>query len=81
MGLSKYENAALAMELSDGLFAWHLIGTMTAICERDETVAHYMPRLCPDPEEVALEYLQTQYPNELKKKYESTLDATPEVEV
>ena len=81
MGLSKYENAALAMELSDGLFAWHLIGTMTAICERDEQTAHYMSRLCPDPEEVALEYLQTYHPNKLEKKLDTTLDAPTPSEV
>jgi len=63
----KFKHSALAMELSDGLFAWHLIGTMTAICERDEATARYAPQLCPDPEKVALEYLQTYYPNELRK--------------
>ncbi len=64
---TKFKYSALAMKLSDGLFAWHLIGTMTAICERDEVTARFLPRLCPDPEEVALEYLQTYYPNELRK--------------
>ena len=64
---TKFSNAALAMELSDGLFAWHLIGTLTAIHGRDEVTARYIPRLCPDPEEVALEYLQTYHPNELRK--------------
>tara|TARA_R110000824_G_scaffold160612_1_gene335508 strand:- start:841 stop:1074 length:234 start_codon:yes stop_codon:yes gene_type:complete len=61
---TKFSSINLAMELSDGLFAWHLIGVLTAI---SESTGSYIPRLCPNPEEVALEYLQSNFPINLKK--------------
>ena len=43
-------NTSLAMDLSSGLFAYHLIGVMTACSEAGS--------VCPDPEAEALSYLQ-----------------------
>ena len=47
----KTSNTDLAMNASDGLFAYHLIGVMTA--------AHRLGNITPDPEAEALSYLQT----------------------
>jgi len=45
----------IAMELSDGLFAWHLFGVLGA-CQGLQ---------CPDLNEVALEYIQTKFPQKV----------------
>ena len=44
-------NTSLAMDASDGMFAYHLIGVTTA--------AHDLGMITPDPEAEALSYLQT----------------------
>ena len=43
-------NTSLAMDASDGMFAYHLIGVMTA--------RHEAGASCPDPEAEALDYLR-----------------------
>jgi hypothetical protein len=45
------DNTSLAMDASNGMFAYHLIGVMTA--------AHELGMITPDPEAEALSYLQT----------------------
>ena len=40
----------IAMDLSNGMFAWHLFGVLTSL--------HESEGLAPDLEEVALEYLR-----------------------
>ncbi len=51
-------NTSLAMDLSSGFFAYHLIGVMTACSEAGS--------VCPDPEAEALNYLQIFYPEALE---------------
>ena len=46
-----------AMDLSDGIFAYHLCGVLEA--------THYNNLPCPDPEKEALNYLQIYYPHVL----------------
>ena len=46
-----------AMDLSDGIFAYHLCGVLES--------THHNNLPCPNPEKVALEYLQTFYPHVL----------------
>ena len=45
------DNTTLAMDASDGMFAYHLFGVMKA--------AHNLGMITPDPEAEALTYLQT----------------------
>ena len=64
-------NTSLAMEASQGYFAYHLIGTMSA--------CHELGAVCPDPEKEALEYLQTFHAEALAEKQEADANnATPE---
>ncbi len=61
----------LAMDLTSNVFAWHLCGVMTAM--------HEAGSVCPDPEKVAREYLETFYAEELAEKLEADANnATPE---
>ncbi len=53
----------LAMDLTDGVFAYHLCGVMFAM--------HEAGSICPDPEKLALEYLETYYAEELAEKLEA----------
>ena len=53
----------LAMDLTDGIFAYHLCGVLES--------THHNNLPCPDPEKVALEYLQTFYPEALAEKAEA----------
>ena len=46
----KETNTSLAMEASNGMFAYHLIGVMKACSEAGS--------VCPDPEAEALDYLK-----------------------
>ena len=57
----------IAMELSDGLFAWHLFGVLNA-CQGLQ---------CPDLQKVALEYLEWMHAEELAKYHQKTLDPSP----
>lgn len=43
-------NTSLAMDLSSGLFAYHLFGVLEAM--------HHNNHPCPHPDKIALEYLQ-----------------------
>jgi hypothetical protein len=47
----KESNTTLAMDASEGMFAYHLIGVLKA--------CHESGSICPDPEAEALSYLQT----------------------
>jgi len=64
----------LAMELSDGNFAWHVFGTINAVAE-----GGYAPDNC---EVMARKYLETFHADELREydrnsqKTQKTLDAT-----
>ena len=44
------DNTSLAMDASNGMFAYHLIGVMKAVSEGHGT--------CPNPEDEALDYLR-----------------------
>ena len=46
----KKSNTSLAMDASNGMFAYHLIGVMKAVSEGHGE--------CPNPEDEALDYLQ-----------------------
>jgi len=64
----------LAMDLTDGIFAYHLCGVMTAM--------HESGSKCPDPEAQALGYLETFYAEALAEKQEADANnATPELEL
>ena len=61
----------LAMDLTDGIFAYHLCGVLEA--------THHNNLPCPDPEKEALNYLQLYYAEELAEKLEADANnATPE---
>jgi len=69
-------NTLLAMDLSNGLFAYHLIGVMQAV-----RAGH---GVCPDPEAEALDYLQINHASELaliklKEFSQKTLDLSASV--
>ena len=49
-------NFNLAMDASDGIFAYYLCGVLTS--------CHEAGSKCPDPEAEALSYLKTFYPKE-----------------
>ena len=56
-----------AMDLSDGIFAYHLCGVLEA--------THHNNLPCPNPEKVALEYLQVYYPHVLLPEEKEEADA------
>ena len=53
----KESHFSRAMDLSDGIFAYHLCGVMSAM--------HEAGSICPDPDAEALSYLQVYYPHVL----------------
>ena len=55
----KINNFNLAMDSSDGVFAYYLCGVLTSLFESGSK--------CPDVEAEALSYLQTFYPHVLVK--------------
>jgi len=59
----------LAMDASDGVFAYYLCGIMNVLSESGSP--------CPDPEAEALSYLQTFYPEVLEKEEADELNLTP----
>ena len=64
----------LAMELSDGIFAYYICGVLKA--------CHESGSVCPDPEAEALSYLQTFYADALAEKAEADANnAIPELEL
>ncbi len=63
----------LAMELSDGIFAYYICGVLKA--------CHESGSVCPDPEAEALSYLQTFYAEALAKAEADELNATSELEL
>ena len=63
-------NFNLAMEASDGIFAYYISGVLTA--------CHEAGSKCPDPEAEALSYLQTFYPEALAKAEADENNSTPE---
>ena len=67
----KESHFSRAMDLSDGIFAYHLCGVLTS--------CHESGSKCPDPEAEALSYLETFYAEELAEKLEADANnATPE---
>ena len=61
----------LAMEASDGIFAYYISGVLTA--------CHEAGSKCPDPEAEALSYLETFHAEALAEKLEADANnATPE---
>ena len=71
--LMKINNFNLAMDASDGIFAYYLCGVLTSCHESGST--------CPDPEAEALSYLQTFYPEALEKAEADELNLTSELEL
>ena len=70
----KESNFNLAMDASDGIFAYYLSGVLTA--------CHEAGSKCPDPEAEALSYLKTFYPEALAEKQEADENnSTPELEL
>ena len=69
----KINNFNLAMDASDGIFAYYLCGVLTSCHESGST--------CPDPEAEALSYLQTFYPEVLAKEDADANNKTPELEL
>ena len=70
-GMENKAYSEIAMDLSDGLFAWHLFGVLNA-CQGLQ---------CPDLQKVALEYLEWMHASELaliklKEFSQKTLDPT-----
>ena len=66
----KESNFNLAMDASDGVFAYFLCGVLTSLCESGSK--------CPDVEAEALSYLQTYYPEALAKAEADANNETPE---
>ena len=66
-------NFNLAMDASDGIFAYFLCGVMTTLFESGSK--------CPDPEAEALSYLQVYYPEVLEKAEADELNLTSELEL
>jgi len=62
-------NFNLAMDSSDGVFAYYLCGIMNVLSESGSP--------CPDPEAEALSYLQTFYPEALAKAEADELNKIP----
>ena len=69
----KQSNFNLAMDASDGIFAYYLCGVLTSCHESGST--------CPDPEAEALSYLTTFYPEALEKAEADELNATSQLEL
>jgi len=69
----KESNFNLAMDASDGIFAYYLCGIMN--------VCHESGSRCPDPEAEGLSYLQTFYPEVLAKAEADELNQTSELEL
>ena len=69
----KESNFNLAMDASDGIFAYFLCGVLTS--------CHESGSKCPDPEAEALSYLTTFYPEALEKAEADELNATSELEL
>ena len=63
-------NFNLAMDASDGVFAYFLCGILTTCHENGSK--------CPDPEAEALSYLQVYYPEALEKAEADDNNSTPE---
>jgi len=63
-------NFNLAMDASDGNFAYYLCGIMNVLSESGSP--------CPDPEAEAVSYLQTFYPDALEKAEADENNSTPE---
>ena len=63
-------NFNLAMDLSNGLFAYHLCGALTCL--------HRNNLPAPDPEKEALEYLKLYHSEELDKLEADENNETPE---
>ena len=66
-------NFNLAMDASDGVFAYFLCGVMPSLFEADAP--------CPDVQAEALSYLQTFYPEVLAKEDADANNKTPELEL
>ena len=66
-------NFNLAMDASDGVFAYFLCGVLTSLFEADAP--------SPDVEAEALSYLQTFYPEALAKAEADENNKTPELEL
>ena len=63
-------NFNLAMDASDGVFAYFLCGVLTSLFESGSK--------CPDVEAEALGYLQVYYPEVLEKAEADENNSTPE---
>ena len=63
----------LAMDASNGVFAYFLCGVMTSLFESGSK--------CPDPEAEALSYLQVYHSEALEKAEADENNATPELEL
>ena len=64
----------LAMDASDGIFAYYLCGVLKS--------CHQSGSTCPDPDAEALAYLKTFYAEALADKLEADANnATPEMEL
>jgi len=66
-------NFNLAMDVSNGVFAYYLCGVMNVLSENGSP--------CPDPEEEALAYLEILYPEALAKAEADENNKTPELEL
>ena len=66
----KINNFNLAMDASDGIFAYFLCGVLTSLFESGSK--------CPDVEAEALGYLQVYYPEVLEKAEADENNSTPE---
>ncbi len=69
----KESNFNLAMDASNGIFAYYLCGVLKACHESGST--------CPDPEAEALSYLQTFYADALAKAEADENNLTSELEL
>jgi len=63
----KESHFSRAMDLSDGIFAYHLCGVLDAL--------HRNNRPAPDPDAEALSYLQVYYPHVLLPEEKEEADA------
>ena len=69
----KQSNFNLAMDASDGIFAYYLCGVLKS-CHQSGTT-------CPDPDAEALSYLLTFYADALAKAEADELNQTSELEL